>query len=103
MREDLSISEIKRVTAREILDSRGKPTVEATVFIDGGVKGVASVPSGASTGSYEAHERRDGHSDRFGGQGVLGAVRAISEEISPKIVGKRADEQGGGGSRAYRS
>ncbi len=86
--------EITRVTAREILDSRGKPTVEATVFLSGGAKGVASVPSGASTGSYEAHERRDSHMERYGGLGVHGAVRAISEEISPVIEGKCACEQG---------
>ncbi len=86
--------EIVRVTAREILDSRGKPTVEATVFLSGGAKGVASVPSGASTGSYEAHERRDSHMERYHGLGVHGAVSAISEEISPKIIGKCALEQG---------
>jgi len=87
-------TEILRVTAREILDSRGKPTVEATVFLAGGAKGVASVPSGASTGSYEAHERRDKHMERYCGLGVHGAVRAVSEEISPAIEGKVADEQG---------
>ncbi len=86
--------EIVRVTAREILDSRGKPTVEATVFLSGGFKGVASVPSGASTGSYEAHERRDSHMERYRGLGVHGAVRAISEEISAVIEGKCACEQG---------
>ena len=90
----LEKTKIQRVSAREILDSRGKPTVEATVFIDGGFKGVASVPSGASTGSYEAHERRDAHLERYGGKGVLGAVKAVSNEISPIIEGKYADEQG---------
>ncbi len=87
-------TEIVRVTAREILDSRGKPTVEATVFLSGGAKGTASVPSGASTGSYEAHERRDSHMERYRGLGVHGAVHAVSEEISPAIVGKCALEQG---------
>lgn len=94
MRNDLEKSEIKRISAREILDSRGKPTVEATVFLDNGIKGTASVPSGASTGSYEAHERRDERMERYGGNGVLGAVKAISDEISSVIIGKHADEQG---------
>ncbi len=85
---------ITRVTAREILDSRGRPTLEATVFLSGGAKGVASVPSGASTGSYEAHERRDSHMERYKGLGVHGAMHSVSEEISPVIEGKCACEQG---------
>ena len=65
---------ILRCCAREILDSRGNPTVEATVFLTDGTVGVAAVPSGASTGIYEAHEKRDGDPDRYGGKGVLEAV-----------------------------
>lgn len=66
------------IRAREILDSRGIPTVEADVYIEGGVCGRASVPSGASTGSFEAIERRDGNPQRFRGKGVLEAVKAIN-------------------------
>ena len=85
--------EIKTVSAREILDSRGNPTIEATVFLGEGISGVASVPSGASTGSHEAHERRDGTEERYNGRGVLQAVRAVNENISSAITGKFADDQ----------
>ncbi|MBQ4325262.1 MAG: phosphopyruvate hydratase [Clostridia bacterium] len=78
---------IARVGAREILDSRGNPTVEASVYLTDGTVGVASVPSGASTGKYEAHELRDGDSARFGGRGVLRAVDNIRRIISPALVG----------------
>ncbi len=77
--------------AREILDSRGNPTVEATVVLEDGTRGVASVPSGASTGAHEAHERRDGGS-RYGGRGVLSAIGAVRGEISSKIIGMSASE-----------
>lgn len=85
---------IKKVSAREILDSRGNPTVEATVVLSDDAVGVASVPSGASTGTFEAHERRDGDSTRFGGKGVLGAVSAVKEQIAAALHGKNAGEQG---------
>ncbi|MBR7101568.1 MAG: phosphopyruvate hydratase [Clostridia bacterium] len=84
---------IKKVNAREIIDSRGNPTVEATVLLEDGTKGVASVPSGASTGIFEAHEKRDEDSERYFGKGVHGATRGIREEISPVIEGKSARDQ----------
>lgn len=85
--------QILRCSAREILDSRGNPTVEATVFLTDGTVGVASVPSGASTGIFEAHEKRDGDKTRYGGKGVLGAVGNICRRISPAIGGIYACEQ----------
>ena len=86
-------SGIVRVTAREIIDSRGNPTVEATVLLEDGAKGVASVPSGASTGIFEAHELRDTDKERYRGKGVLTAVRNVREIISPLIEGKSARDQ----------
>ena len=65
---------IHKIAAREILDSRANPTVEATVVLIDGTVGVASAPSGASTGKFEAHEKRDGEPERYGGKGVLKAV-----------------------------
>lgn len=85
--------QIIRCTGREILDSRGNPTVEATVVLSDGSVGVASVPSGASTGIYEAIEKRDGDMRRYGGKGVLEAVSGICRHISPEIVGCYAAEQ----------
>ncbi len=82
-------SEIRSITAREILDSRGMPTVEATVILNSGAVGVAAVPSGASTGSHEAREQRDG-GKRFGGMGVLSAVSAVNSRISPALIGVSA-------------
>ena len=76
------MSSIVDVVAREILDSRGNPTVEADVLLESGVMGRAAVPSGASTGSREAVELRDGDAHRYGGKGVLKAVEAINTEIS---------------------
>jgi len=84
---------ISAVKAREILDSRGNPTVEVDVVLEGGVVGRASVPSGASTGKYEALELRDGEKERYGGKGVLKAVRNVNEEIAPKLVGMDATRQ----------
>ncbi|HVM11750.1 MAG TPA: phosphopyruvate hydratase [Actinomycetota bacterium] len=78
---------IERVHAREILDSRGNPTVEAEVVLAEGIFGRAAVPSGASTGEHEAVERRDGDAKRFGGKGVLDAVRAVDETIAPALLG----------------
>lgn len=87
-------TQILRTTAREILDSRGNPTLEAEVELADGSIGVASVPSGASTGAYEAHERRDTHLERYGGKGVHGAMRTVNEEISAALAGRYAIEQG---------
>lgn len=84
---------IEKVMGREIIDSRGNPTVEATVLCRDGSVGRASVPSGASTGIYEAHEKRDGDTGRYGGKGVKDAVEAIREEISPALVGVNASKQ----------
>ena len=86
------MADIIHVFAREILDSRGNPTVEAEVFLDDGARGVAGVPSGASTGVHEAHELRDG-GDRYLGKGVLKAVENINEEIVDEIAGFEADDQ----------
>ncbi len=85
--------QIARCTAREILDSRGNPTIEATVFLTDGTVGVASVPSGASTGEFEAHELRDRGIRRYGGRGVLDAVCNVCRRISPALIGVSACEQ----------
>jgi enolase len=82
---------ITDVRARQILDSRGRPTVEAQVSLSGGASVTASVPSGASTGRHEAVERRDGDAAHFGGLGVLGAVRAVNETIAPVLRGAAPD------------
>jgi enolase len=87
------MSSIVDVVAREILDSRGNPTVEADVLLESGVMGRAAVPSGASTGSREAIELRDGDKGRYGGRGVLAAVENINTEISEAIMGLDASEQ----------
>ena len=81
------MSKIREVTGREILDSRGNPTVEAEVVLENGVWGKAAVPSGASTGKFEALELRDGDPDRYGGKGVRKAVENINEEISYALDG----------------
>ena len=87
------MSSIVDIVAREILDSRGNPTVEADVLLESGAMGRAAVPSGASTGSREAIELRDGDARRYGGKGVLKAVEAVNTEISEAIVGLDASEQ----------
>ena len=87
------MSEILAVNAREILDSRGNPTVEAEVLLESGVMGRADVPSGASTGEFEAVELRDGDKKRFGGKGVLKAVENINGPIAEKVVGMLSEEQ----------
>ena len=87
------MASIDAVGAREILDSRGNPTVEVEVALDDGTIARASVPSGASTGAFEAAERRDGDSKRYGGKGVQEAVDAVIEEIQPALVGFEASEQ----------
>ena len=87
------MSAIVDVIAREILDSRGNPTIEADVVLESGVSGRAAVPSGASTGSKEAIELRDGDSARYGGKGVLKAVENVNTEICEAIIGLDATEQ----------
>ena len=86
------MADIIHTFAREILDSRGNPTIEAEVFLDDGARGVAGVPSGASTGVHEAHELRDG-GERYQGKGVLKAVENINEKIADEIAGFEADDQ----------
>ena len=84
---------IIQVTGREILDSRGNPTVEVEVILESGIKGVAAVPSGASTGENEALELRDGDKKRYLGKGVLKAVANVNDVIAPAIIGMSALEQ----------
>ena len=84
---------IEAIVAREILDSRGRPTVEAEVHLLNGAMGLAQVPSGASTGSFEAHELRDGDKSRYGGKGVLKAVQNAKEILAPKLLGVDALNQ----------
>ena len=84
---------IEKCRAREILDSRGNPTVSASVTLSDGSVGAACVPSGASTGVYEAHERRDGDKARYGGKGVRKAVKAVNEDISDALRGMNAARQ----------
>src|SRR6267142_4641111 len=87
------MSSIVDIVAREILDSRGNPTLEADVLLESGVMGRAAVPSGASTGSREAIELRDGDASRYGGKGVLKAVENVNTEICEAIIGLDASEQ----------
>src|SRR6266480_2983411 len=87
------MSTIISVRAREILDSRGNPTIEADVTLSSGAAGRAAVPSGASTGEHEAVELRDGDQKRFGGKGVLEAVKNVNEVIGPRLEGMSAEEQ----------
>lgn len=84
---------IEAVGAREILDSRGNPTVEVEVLLDDGIVQRAAVPSGASTGAFEAYELRDGDKSRYGGKGVLKAVNAVIDELGPAVEGVDASEQ----------
>ena len=84
---------IEAIKAREILDSRGRPTVEAEVRLETGAVGLAQVPSGASTGTFEAHELRDEDHHRYGGKGVLTAVRNVNEKIVPAILDMDALDQ----------
>ena len=78
---------ISKVHAREVLDSRGNPTVEVEITLDNGIMGRALVPSGASTGIHEALELRDGDKSVYGGKGVLNAVKNINDILGPKLVG----------------
>ena len=84
---------IEDMQAREVLDSRGNPTIEVAVLLMAGAHGVAGVPSGASTGAHEAVELRDGDKSRYGGKGVLNAVRHVNETIREALVGRDAAEQ----------
>lgn len=85
-------TKIQAITAREVIDSRGNPTLEADVLLEGGAFGSAMVPSGASTGIHEALELRDGDAKRFGGKGVLKAVANVKEKIAPALKGKDAGD-----------
>jgi len=87
------MSTIVDVFAREVLDSRGNPTVEVEVVLEDGIMGTAIVPSGASTGAHEAVELRDGDAGRYGGKGVLTAVKNVNEIIAPEIIGMEAVRQ----------
>src|SRR5713226_8706471 len=89
----MAMTQIDHIQAREILDSRGNPTVEADVTLVGGVMGRAAVPSGASTGEHEAVELRDGDPKRFGGKGVLKAVHNVNDVIAGKVKGMSAVDQ----------
>ncbi|MBK5189754.1 MAG: phosphopyruvate hydratase, partial [Gemmatimonadaceae bacterium] len=87
------MSEIVDITAREILDSRGNPTIEADVLLESGAMGRAAVPSGASTGEHEALELRDSDPKRYLGKGVLRAVQHVEETIAPALRGMQAIDQ----------
>src|SRR3954463_16577658 len=87
------MTEIVDIVAREILDSRGNPTVEVDVTLGDGSLGRAAVPSGASTGAHEASEKRDGDKSRYGGKGVLQAVAAVNGEIFDALSGFEAEDQ----------
>lgn len=84
---------IKNIYGREIFDSRGNPTIEAEIILDNGISATAGVPSGASTGTKEAIELRDGDKNRFNGKGVLKAVKNINEIIAPVLIGKNPENQ----------
>src|SRR5690349_23476941 len=87
------MSTIVDIQAREILDSRGNPTVEVDVILEDGAAGRAAVPSGASTGEHEALELRDGDKERYLGKGVQKAVSAIEDDIQPELIGMDAGDQ----------
>jgi enolase len=87
------VASIEAVGAREILDSRGNPTVEVEIALDDGTFARAAVPSGASTGAFEAVERRDGDKGRYLGKGVEGAVNAVIDDIAPELIGFEAEDQ----------
>src|SRR5439155_17701432 len=84
---------IQRVQAREILDSRGNPTLEVEIYLTSGVSGRAAVPSGASTGAHEAVELRDGDKSRYLGKGTLKAVKNVNDTLAPKLIGRDAVRQ----------
>ena len=87
------MARIEAIGAREILDSRGNPTVEVEVMLEDGTLSRASVPSGASTGAFEAVERRDGDKGRYLGKGVQDAVDAVTDVIAPELIDEDASDQ----------
>src|ERR1700683_1130511 len=89
------MAKLKTVRAREILDSRGNPTIEVEVTLDDGAFGRTGVPSGASTGAHEAVELRDGDKSRYQGKGVRKAVSNVCEILGPKVIGLNAADQAG--------
>ena len=89
----MDLTTIVEIRGREVIDSRGNPTVEVDVYLEGGAMGRAAVPSGASTGEHEAHELRDGDKNRYLGKGVLKAVEAVNEAIAAELLGFDATEQ----------
>jgi enolase len=89
----MDLTTIVEIRGREVIDSRGNPTVEVDVHLEGGAVGRAAVPSGASTGEHEAHELRDGDKSRYLGKGVLKAVEAVNEKIADELLGLNATEQ----------
>ncbi|WP_414577884.1 phosphopyruvate hydratase [Anabaena sp. CCY 9402-a] len=93
MSSNIVDTSIEAIVAREILDSRGRPTIEAEVHLLNGAMGLAQVPSGASTGTFEAHELRDKDKSRYGGKGVLKAVHNVNEILSPELIGLDALDQ----------
>ena len=93
MQSAMAQTSISNITAREVLDSRGNPTVEVDVRLEGGALGRAIVPSGASTGEHEAWELRDGDKKRYGGKGVRNAVANVAHVIAPALKGRDAREQ----------
>ena len=90
------MSKIVNVQGREILDSRGNPTIEVLVTLESGTQGIAMVPSGASTGAHEAIELRDGDKARYNGKGVLNAVAHVNTELKEAVVGMEASDQNTG-------
>ena len=92
-RPRIFMTQIELIVARQILDSRGNPTIEADVILESGARGRAAVPSGASTGEHEALELRDGDKSRYAGKGVLKAVGNVNEVIAPELEGMDASEQ----------
>lgn len=93
LQKEKNVARIEAIGAREILDSRGNPTVEVEVLLEDGTVSRAAVPSGASTGAFEAVERRDGDNDRYQGKGVRDAVVAVTETIAPELIDEDATEQ----------
>src|SRR6266576_1878648 len=91
----MSRTSIRKIIAREILDSRGNPTIEVDVRLEGGALGRAAIPSGASTGEHEAWELRDGDKARFGGKGVQKAVANVNTKIANELIGHDALDQVG--------
>src|ERR1035437_4123704 len=89
----MPLTTIAEIRGRQVLDSRGNPTVEAEVFLDGGASARAIVPSGASTGQHEAVELRDGNEQRYKGKGVLKAVENVNSEIAAALAGMDAADQ----------